>query len=642
MGTFCRISIIIFFFLYVIDIHAIENKISTATEYFPQPYDILLYDADIKFSDLESVEITAVNHIHLTWTENPRNKAVFIHLRDLTIDSVKYNDEGSVYFVNGRPEDDDFFYYVQAPYEAKTGDTAILSVYYHGKMTDEADFHWGGVRYQEGILYALGVGFSNGYVSTTRHWLPCYDVPSDKARFHAKFNVPVGNKVASNGVVNVINFDNGTDTYEWTHDYPTATYLLTFAAGPYALIEDDYNGLPIELYSLPDDTTASKFVYSHVKDMAAAYEERFGPYPFEKIGYCNTARGAMEHQTMISFSSNYLRYLYSSNDDMNMTVAHELSHQWFGDMVSPYDFRDTWLNEGFAVFSEAIWAEAQWGYTGYLNYVEKTMNEYLYTNAVDEHVFPLYDFPREEPSSNYPYTIYHKGASVLAMLRYELGDSLFFGAVRKYLNDFAYGNVTTKGLQTTMENFSDKDLSTFFDQWVYGRGWPVLTFELIKESESKVRIKAKQVQPKSYGAYLGIPLEFGFKNNMGRTEYRIVRMNEVQQEFTFDSLAKFINVTINQGPTLRTLMKTESISGIQDLKKNNIFLYPNPAADVINIGGENLSGARLTIFDIQGYMLMETIMENSRLDVSGLSPGLYNIVIDNYKCARRMPLVIIR
>jgi aminopeptidase N len=189
------------------------------------------------------------------------------------------------------------------------------------------------------------------------------------------------------------------------------------------------------------------------------------PYPFDKYGHSlfENYGGAMEHQSNTSYYSGLIRG-DNAYDDI---VAHELGHQWFGDYVTLADWDDIWLNEGFATFTEYLWNEHF--APDNLAQLMAAREQYYISNEVRVGRYPLYAPPAD---FLFGVTIYEKGAWVLAMLRYQLGDEAFFAGMRAYLTAHAYGNATTADFERAMEEASGSDLRPFFDQWVYGSGFP--------------------------------------------------------------------------------------------------------------------------------------------------------------------------
>lgn len=633
--------------------HLLAREIAKPDKFIEQAFDVLHYEVTLDLTKAPSPETNGICKIVFKWIDNPDTNKFYFHLRDLTIDSVFYEKMKIEAFAVGNKTSSTYHYEVSPPY-GKKGDTVSLTIYYQGRMTTEPTSpFWGGVSSRGTSLFAMGVGFYNNYVSATQHWMPCYDHPSDKATFRGLFKVKFGKYVASVGNLNSI-FVLGDESgifFEWKTDYPVATYLLTFAVDSYIHLSIPGSNTPIDIYTLRSDSAVSQRGYRLVPKMIDAFEQRFGKYPFEKVGYVNTPIGAMEHQTMISYPTNLIR----TTDSINMVAAHELAHQWFGDLVTCKDFRDAWLNESFATYCESIWYEYLFGFDKYIENQKAKSERYIKSIARQEGVFPLFDFPRTPPSSNYPETIYQKGAVVLGMLRYELGDSLFFGSLRYYLDKFAYSTATTEDLENSIEEFSGHELDWFFNQWVYGKGWPVYDFkikitkddnDLYKFSVSEV----KQVQNSSYGIYDNVPIEFSFWDPKEQVYInKVLKISKDIDNYSIDSLPEFQGFKINQGKNVVSLLElSSSISEVchQVEPDINIKTYPNPAGTEIIFEYYCEQGfINLSIFNslgeeiIKKEIIAEQGLNKLPLDIQEFPSGIYfvyiqqginNLIIDRF------------
>ncbi|MDA3842741.1 MAG: M1 family aminopeptidase [Candidatus Kapabacteria bacterium] len=643
----------------------IAGEISSPVEYKKQAFDVLHYDALLDFSAAPSKDMTGRCDISIQWEGSPAGEKFYFHLRDLTVDSVFYSGVRVEAIEVGEMTSAVYHYEVEHPAQISSTLNKI-SIYYHGTMTSEpkvGGMSWGGVHSlpSEGLLYVMGVGFMNNYISATQHWLPCYDHPSDKATFHCKFVVPAGQTAAATGeLINIEYLDNGTDIYEWKHDYQCATYLYAFAVGNYQLLDLSHDELPIHVYSLPADTAASRYAYKNVYKMVDCFEERFGEYPFEKVGFANTPIGSMEHQTLVSMAERIIQNASLYKDSNNTTIAHELSHQWFGNKVSPLDFREAWLNESFAVFSEAIWQEYLGGYEAYVDFQRVTGEDYFNKHVKREGVLPLYDFSRESPSSNYPVTIYDKGCTVVGMLRQYMGEEAFFAGIRTYLDDFAYGCATSEGLKDVLEEAGNKDLDFFFDQWIYGIGWPEFEIEvnLNDNKPGKADIRFTQIQPEEYGTFTNVPIQIGFRKEDNSVGYKTVIITEKDQLIQDFDIPEFELLNFNEGPDFYTLMKVKGLTvGIDDeIADNelNISVYPNPTTDYLNIRFSTTAGnANINLFNSTGIELLNknisTINGINKYSVStidfpngSLSSGIYFIRIQSAGEIATKKITIIR
>ncbi len=307
-----------------------------------------------------------------------------------------------------------------------------------------------------------------------REWFPSFDHPSDKATAEIKIRVPQNIFVASNGILinSQINQD-GTITYFWKEDAPIATYLISVAGTNYSTFSDNYSSgtqsMDVLYYVYPEDFNEALIDFSILVPMITFYSLLFGEYPFleEKYGMAAIPQGtAMEHQTITSYPARAI----TGDHQNDWLMAHELAHQWWGDLVTPADWDDIWLNEGFATYSDALWFEFLSGPLG----LQRRMQ--VFKDIYFQHLGP--EHPVYNPPSGHLFCeiVYEKAAWVLHMLRYVVGDTLFWAILRKYALDFAYANATTQDFIYVCEQVYGEDLNWFFDQWIYGSGYPTYQF----------------------------------------------------------------------------------------------------------------------------------------------------------------------
>ena len=559
----------------------IADGAGSPLEFRPQKFDVLHYDVALDLTKAPSLSMRGVCTTILRWLDSA-DVVYRFHLRGLTIDSATLDGRRVTAVFVGESLNITSHYEITPTIKPKAGDSAQLFLYYGGTMTSEPGASaWGGVLSQSGTLYAMGVGIYAPYISTTQHWLPCYDHPSDKATFRGVFRVPRDYVVASNGVLTQ-QVTGDTALFEWTHAIPCATYLLTFAVDKFLPL-DFVSSVPTVVYTRASDSASTRTSFSRLPEMIDCFGQHFVPYPFEKVGYVNTPTGAMEHQTMISFPVSVSRV----KNPINPIAAHELGHQWFGDLVSPLDYRHAWLTESFATFCESIWMECAGVSGGYLKEQSNKLARYLNVIAKSEGVLPLYDFPRKAPSSNYPETIYQKGAVVVGMLRYELGDSVFFTGIREYMTRHKFSSIETNDLRLVFEQTSGKDLTWFFRQWVEQPGWPILSADTATiwagNGLRSIQLRLRQTQSAVYGSYVNVPVELGFRKRAGGDfVYRMVKLTDSQQTFTLDSLPDFTAMTINEGPSVRALLQISRITDVEERRAASpLRVSPNPFSGTV-------------------------------------------------------------
>jgi aminopeptidase N len=352
---------------------------------------------------------------------------------------------------------------VSLPVPRRQGETLELDITYHGTP---ATTGFGSFIFSSTTSGPWVWSLSEPYGA--RDWWPCNDHPGDKAdSVDIWVTVPSPLKVGSNGrLMEVRENGDGTRTHKWAERYPIATYLVSVAVGPYIEFSNWYrysstDSMQVLNYVLPGLLSEAQANLPKTVDMLGIFSARFGAYPFlrEKYGHSEFGTGgAMEHQTMTSTTT--------YDEDV---IAHELAHQWFGDLITCASWRHLWLNEGFATYSEALYREARYGTAEYWRLVGARMASAFNAEGTlfvedTSSVGSLFGVAR----------VYAKGSIVLHMLRHVIGDSAFFRSLKAYVADprLRYATATTEDFRQTCEKITGRDLGWFFAQWVYGERYP--------------------------------------------------------------------------------------------------------------------------------------------------------------------------
>jgi aminopeptidase N len=448
-----------------------------------------------------------------------------------------------------------------------------------------------------------------------RTWWPSNDDPSDKADSADVYLTVRDDLVAtSNGALeSTVDNGDGTKTYHWRERYPIATYLISVAISNYQSITDWYvttggDSMEVTHYVYPESYDDALVSFSTTVSMIEAFAAVFGEYPFltEKYGHAEFPwGGAMEHQCNTSYGT----WLITGDHYFDWIVAHELAHQWWGDMVTCETWPDIWLNEGFATYSEAIWVESQGGLSAYLDY----MRSIDYYSSGGNFAGPVYD-----PNELFNETVYEKGGWVLHMLRHVLGDEAFFQALWDYGHDpeLVYGAATTEEMQAVFEASSGVDLDWFFQEWVYGANRPHYEYwwqsqDAGGQFEGTVHIDQVQTNAPTFR----MPLDIEILTGSGRETFTVVDSLD-SQEFLFTVADAPTQVYIDpDGWVLKHVTQVQA--GVGDGAGSGTPLprafslhqnHPNPfnpstviAFDVPDdLRGEDL---RLEIFDIRGRLV---------------------------------------
>jgi len=330
------------------------------------------------------------------------------------------------------------------------------------------------------------------------HWFPCHDAPNDRATTEIIATVPAQFITISNGDLLSVTDHGATKTHHWRHDIPQAMYLISLVVGEFAVIEDSYKSIPVTYYVRPDRKDDARLYMGKTPEMIRFFSEYTGvEYPYNK--YAQTVveiyTGAMEHTTATTHSFSLLLDKRASLDvDLVPVVAHELAHQWFGDLLTCRDWSNGWLNEGFATYFEELWGEYDLGTDHFKQSMLGLKHNYLaedadYRRPIVYHVY--YDDGFELFDAH----LYEKGAWVLHMLRHQLGEAAFKRAIHAYISRYREREVITADLERTFEDITGRSLAQFFQQWVYSGGYPAFEVNYSWDSEHNMaRVKIEQTQ----------------------------------------------------------------------------------------------------------------------------------------------------
>jgi len=321
---------------------------------------------------------------------------------------------------------------------------------------------------QTGWVTVDGGSFVLSEPDGSASFYPVNDHPLDKATYTFRVTVPKPLEVAANGLLTqtVDNGDTSTFTFELRD--PMASYLATINIDEFEIEEmESEGGVPIRNYYSADLPNEVRKPFARQGEMLDYFSEIYGDYPFEVYGslVLNASLGAaLENQTMSIYGVDTIDL--NDVEETEATVAHELSHQWFGDSVSVADWSDIWLNEGFATYSEGLWVEHLDGREALDDWVD-----YLYTEVT---TYPDYFVPPGDPPADDLFNggVYIRGGLTLHALRLEVGDEAFFEILPTYFERHKNGNAATEDFIAVAEEVSGQELSEFFDTWLHSKTIP--------------------------------------------------------------------------------------------------------------------------------------------------------------------------
>jgi len=386
---------------------------------------------------------------------SPISEIVFDLTDGLTIDSILSGTRKLNFIYQNN------FIKITPLHTISSGATDSVRIFYHGEPNSSdgsfvQSFHEG-----KPIIWTLSEPYG------AKDWWPCKQTLNDKIDSIDIFiEIPKGNKAASNGILKEIIDNDTTFIYHWKHKHPIVTYLVALAVTNYVEYTDTFyfedKRIPILNYVYPEYFGASKAATPSLLPAMELFSETFGLYPFadEKYGHAQCGfSGGMEHQTMT----------FLNKMDWGLMV-HELAHQWFGDFVTCGSWQDIWLNESFATFCHTYAIEKLQTKSNEINRITE-----LRKSALKETTESVFVYDTSSSSRIFDYSLsYAKGALVLRFLRNQIGDTAFYRAVRNYLYDTKTANAfaLSQDIIRHFENEAQIDLEYFFQDWLYGVGYP--------------------------------------------------------------------------------------------------------------------------------------------------------------------------
>jgi aminopeptidase N len=356
---------------------------------------------------------------------------------------------------------------VQAPTEIAPGQDFDTAVTYSGTpapvLSQALPFEVGWRTDPDGTAYVVAEPDGG------RSWLPLNDHPTDKATFTFRITVPEPLLAAANGTLVERITDLGWSTWVWASEHPMASYLATVVIGPLEIVADEtstaVSGVAVRNV-LPSDLAAAPPAALGLQgEMIEFFAGLFGTYPFETYGIAvvDGFEAALENQTLSIFGRTFV----DDSQFFETVLVHELAHQWFGNAVTPADWGDVWLNEGFATYAEWLWVEHTRGVAAFESTVTGARNQMAL--AVD--LAP----PGNPPADDlFNASVYVRGGLVLHALRSTIGDADFFATLQTHAAVHRYANASTGDFIAIAESVSGEDLSGLFDDWLFGKDVPEL------------------------------------------------------------------------------------------------------------------------------------------------------------------------
>ncbi|MDB5121457.1 MAG: Membrane alanyl aminopeptidase [Sphingobacteriales bacterium] len=431
-----------------------------------------------------------------------------------------------------------FVDYVAMPYKLKVGpdidrtdDRGIYFINRDGKDKNKPKQIW-----------------TQGETECNSSWFPTINGPQEKMT--QEVNITVANEfiTLSNGTLEYSSLNgNGTRTDSWRQEQPHSTYLTMLAVGKFTIAKDTWNDKEVNYYTEPEYAPLAKKVFGKTPEMMQFFSKKLGvDYPWDKYSQIvvrDFVSGAMENTsaTVLFDKMNMTEGQYLDQDYEDF-IAHELFHQWFGDLVTAESWSNLSLNESFATYGEYLWMEFKYG----RDYADLHGMEDLQTylrSAKDKEV-PLIRYNYSDREHMFDEVSYQKGGRILNMLRRTVGDDAFFKSINLYLTKNAYKTAEIHDLRMAFEEVTGQDLNWFFTEWFLAPGHPKLTINTLYDSNSKqVNISIRQNQDLTKVPLYRIPLAVDIYVN-NRVERKEIILENQNQSFSFkcDDAPSLINV----------------------------------------------------------------------------------------------------
>ena len=579
-------------------------------------YDVTYHE--LRFSVDPSVTNPYINGIVKTTFKalSDIDAVTFDMATELTVSSVTMN-SASLTFSQSNYELN-----INLPATVTTGNSATVVITYAGSPPQAEGAFTRGTHSGTPVIFTLSEPFG------ARDWWPCKQDLNDKIdSFDIYITCPDTYIGVSNGLLQSSITSGGTTTRHFKHNYPIPAYLISLNVTNYVtyniqagLGTVDNPFFPINNYLYPESNTASNrgFIDLTIPIMNV-FEQKFGPYPYrnEQYGHVQFGwGGGMEHTTMTSMGAWNSRSL----------IAHELGHQWFGNKVTCGTWKDIWLNEGLTEYSAGIVVEELDGDAAFVtwksgkisNITSQTGGAVYLTDSEALNVGRIF-------SSRLSY---NKGSMVTHMLRWVMGDANFFQALQNYLSDtnLAFGYAVTNDLKGHLEAVHMTSLIEFFDDWIYGQGYPTYTVNAQNWGAGQAKITVSQTQSNTSVSFFEMPLEIRLSGAGGLTRDVVVNHTFSGQEFIVPVPFVVTGVTFDPNKHIISRNNVATLANESFDLEQTISIYPNPTTNELHI----MMPTTLQLDKVQIYnTLGQLVGQKDAIDfsVAELSAGLHLLKI---------------
>jgi aminopeptidase N len=578
-------------------------------------YDVIFYGLDLEMSDT-STYIQGFTQINIKLLEN--NDSLFFNLgSQLLVSKVTINTQE----VEFKHYNDSLFLLANSPV---VGEILQIIVYYEGDGSDAL---------HDGAIFNKSTDFGQCTYSLTepfasRYWFPCKEILEDKAdSVHVYVTVPTGQRVGSNGLlIDEEQVNAGHTKFKWQSVYPVSFYLISVAIADYReyTIYADINDtihMPVVNYIYNSDEyfSENKADIDTTVDLLKVFSDAFGIYPFYKEKYGHSLApigGGMEHQTMTTLLD--FRFLL---------VAHELTHQWFGDKVTCKYWNDIWVNEGFASYGEYVALER----------LDSKIAAGDWMNSAQDIVLSepggsVYVSDEQVGDANRIFdnrTTYKKGAAIIHMIRYELNnDDLFFSILQEYLRRFSFKTATGDDFKEVLEEMSGISFDNFFEEWYYGEGYPKMAVSWFQMNDTLYISNRQTTSSPNVTDFFHVKVQYKliFPGADSIIEFR---QNLPDEMFTIYMPSPVYDIVVDPENYLLKKIISCYAADTGDIFLHPVLFYPNPVTDKLSLFSPTLTQpVDLYFYNISGIQVKsfnQVYPYNATLNVEDLDTGVYFI-----------------
>lgn len=511
-------------------------------------YDILHTRLEVRF-DWEKQHVLGIATLSLT--------PFFYPINEVQLDAVNFD----IHMVRLQEKDTDLKYdydgeklTIKLPGEYKKGDKLNIRIDYTAKPEESVDHEGEAITSDKGLFFINPLGkeknkpkqiWTQGETENNKKWFPTFDKPNERCSQEIFITVEDNLKTLSNGkLVSSQKHDDGTRTDHWQQVLPHAPYLFMLAVGEFYEEVEYWNKVPVHYFVEKGFQKSARKIFNHTPEMMTFFSEKLDySFPWDKYAQIvvrDFVSGAMENTSAVVFGEFVQKTERELIDNENdYIVAHELMHHWFGNLVTPEEWSNLTLNEGFANYAEYLWMEYKYGREKADYHRLSEMNGYFsQVNAQGAH--PLIDYYYRDKEDMFDAHSYNKGGLVLHMLRKYVGDAAFFAALSLYLETNAFTSVEVDELRIAFEDITGEDLHWFFDQWFLKAGHPVMDVEYVYSMENKnMTIKIRQVQDSLlFPSCFYLPLNITTYHDGGAVKNHSFFMDLRVQDFVIPDLDK--------------------------------------------------------------------------------------------------------